>query len=106
GSCAVVRTLAGKTFSRTERKNAWPDPAAPEQPAKQFAVTHAHDRRRNFRRTNRVAIQSRLSSRRHRRAADALLQIVSHVYISATPVCLNIVGDKRNQTGCFELNLQ
>ena len=62
------------------------------KPAKQFAVAHAHDRRRNFRRANRVAIQSRLSSRRHRRAADAFVQIISPIDNSIALVWLNTVG--------------
>ena len=82
----------GGTLSGSQREGAGADPASAGKPAEQFAVAHAHDRRRNFRRANRVAIQSRLSSRRHRRAADAFVQIISPIDDSITLVWLNTVA--------------
>src|SRR5438876_251736 len=40
-------------------------------------MAHAHDRRRDFRRANRVAFQSGLSSRRNRKTAPAFHGIIS-----------------------------
>src|SRR5256885_9985772 len=92
GSRATIRALVGGTFSRAERKGAWPHPASPRKPAEQFAMAYTHDRRRNFRRANRVAIRGGLSPRGHRRAADAFLQIISQIDNAAAPSCMKMVA--------------
>src|SRR5437667_3297788 len=100
GGRAIIRALVGGTFSRAERKGAESDPASPGKPAEQFSVAHAHDRRRNFRRADRVAIQTRLSSRRYRREAHAFMQIILPIDHSATPVCMKTVAGKSSRSPC------
>src|SRR5438034_2718597 len=92
GGGATVRALAGGTFSRPQREGAAADPAFAGKPAEQFTMAHAHDGRRDFRRANRIVIQNRLSSRRHRRPADAVMQIISPINDSATPLWLTSNG--------------
>src|SRR5580765_3432368 len=90
GGCATVRALAGGTFSRPQREGAAADPAFAGKPTEQLSVAHSHDRRRNFCRADRVAIQGRLSSSRYRRAADTFVQIISPIDNSAAALCINI----------------
>src|SRR5439155_16344633 len=94
GRCATVRALAGGTFSRPQREGAAADPAFAGKPDEQFAMAHAHDGRRDFRRANRIVIQNWLSSRRHRRAADAFVQIIPSIDNSAAPLCMKIGARK------------
>src|SRR5262245_49795535 len=51
-------------------------------------MAHAHDGRRDFRRADRVAVQNQLSPRRHWRASDAFVQIISSINDSAAPLRL------------------
>src|SRR5438034_1659816 len=88
GGGATVRALAGGTFSRPQREGAAADPAFAGKPAEQFTMAHAHDGRRDFRRSNRIVIQNWLSSRRHRRPAGAFVQIISPINDSANPLWL------------------
>jgi hypothetical protein len=49
---------------------------------------------RNFRRANRVDVQSQLSSRGYRRADDAFVQIVSPIDNLAAPLCMKMITGK------------
>ena len=89
GGGAVVRTVAGGTFSGSQREGARAHPSHAKKSVESFAVAHAHDRGRNFRRANRITIQSRLPSRRHWEAADALLQIISPIGNPIKPLWLS-----------------
>ena len=90
-------------FPDRKEKGAAANPASPRKPAEQFAVAHAHDGRRDFRRANRIAIQSRLSSRRHRRAADAFVQIISPIDDSAAPLWLTLTSATHESRALFRL---
>src|SRR6266705_3342249 len=99
GRCATVRALAGGTFSRPQREGAAADPAFAGKPDEQFAMAHAHDGRRDFRRANRFVIQNWLSSRRHRRPAGAFVQIISPINDSATPFWLTLTSATHESRG-------
>src|SRR5258707_11293288 len=99
GGCATVRALAGGTFSRPQRESAAADPAFAGKPAEQFAMAHAHDGRRDFRRSNRIAIQNRLSSRWYRRPAGAFVQIISSINDAAKPFWLTLASAKQQIEG-------
>src|SRR6266702_5694392 len=92
GRCATVRALAGGTCSRPQREGAAADPAFAGKPDEHFTMAHAHDGRRDFRRSNRIVIQNWLSSRRHRRPASAFVQIISPINDSATPLWLTLTS--------------
>src|SRR5215208_4412441 len=94
GGCAIIRALAGGTFSRPQRESAAANPAFARKSAEQFEMAHAHNRRRDFCRSNRIVIQNRLSSRRHRRPSGAFVQIISPVNDSAKPFWLGLASTR------------
>src|SRR6476659_480337 len=106
GGCATVRALAGGTFSRPQREGAAADPAFAGKPTEQLSVAHSHDRRRNFCRADRVAIQGRLSSSRYRRAADTFVRIISPLNNSATPLWLTLASATHDRARCFASDLR
>src|SRR5713226_8917047 len=80
GSCAAFRALAGRTFSRSQREGARSHPgSARKRPVEQFRMAHAHDRRRNFCRTNRLALRRWSPSRWYRRTEAAFDSSVSKI---------------------------
>src|SRR6478735_11184810 len=64
-------------------------------------MAHAHDGRRDFRRADRVAIQGRLSSSRHRRPADTFVRIISPINDSATPFSVTLASATQRIEGAF-----
>src|SRR4029077_16096056 len=92
GGCATVRALAGGIFSRPQRESAAADPAFAGKPAEQFAMAHAHDGRRDFPRSDRVAIQDGFPSRRHRLPTGAFVQIISPINDSAKSLWLTLTS--------------
>src|SRR6478752_6279014 len=106
GGCATVRALAGGTFSRPQREGDAADPAFARKPAEQFAMAHAHDWRRNFRRADRIAIQGQLSASRHRRAADTFVRIISPLNNSATSLWLTLASATHDRARCFASDLR